>query len=390
MSKSSIIRTMFGMLCAAAISAGVAVVPAGLAAQQPYHVIAKWKIGGASSWDYVHIDSATQRLYVSHGQSVEILDAKTGKLLGTVDGLKGCHGIALDAAGKFGYISDGSGIVIFNAATFAKVKTIPTQYNPDGIIFEPVTKTVWSYDGRAGGANAMAVDTATQEVVATIDTTPDGRLEAETIDGKGHLFGNFGGVLARVDAKTKQIDARWTTGCTGGSGLAYDEVNDRIFQICRGNKMFAVDAKTGAVLGSSEIGNGPDGAGYSAKYHLAFASTSDGFVTVVDAKAPGYPVLGKIETQFGARTMDYDPTTDRIYTITAERDPNVQMPSGPPGPPPQGQAQGQPGGPGGPGGPGAPGGQAVPGGPGGPGGPPSTPRPSPYKPDTFSVIVIGR
>ncbi len=387
MSKSAITRIAFGIICAAVIAAGVAGVPASLAAQQPYHVIAKWQIGGASSWDYVHIDSASQRLYVSHGQSFEILDAKTGKLLGTVDGLKGSHGVALDAAGKFGYISDASGIVIFDTKTFAKVKTIPSQYNPDGIVFEPVTKTVWSYNGRTGGANAIAIDTVTQEVVATIDT-PEGRLEAQTADGKGHVFGNIGGVLARVDAKTKQIDARWTTGCTSGSGLAYDEVNDRIFQICRGNKMFAVDAKTGKVLGSSEIGEGPDGAGYSAKFNLAFASTGDGIITVVDAKAAGYPVLGKIETEVGARTMDYDPTTDRLYTITAERDPNVPMPTRLPAPPTPAPGQG-PAAPAAPGGPAAGPGPGGPG-PGGPGGPAQAPRPSPYKVDTYHVLVIGR
>ena len=389
MSLSAIKRIAFGIMCAGVIAAGVAGVPASLAAQQPYHVIAKWKIGGASGWDYVHIDTASQRLYVSHGQSVEVLNAKTGEKIGVVDGLKGCHGIALDAAGKFGYISDGSGIVIFDTATFAKVKTIPTQYNPDGIIFEPVTKTVWSYNGRTGGANAMAVDTATQEVVATIDTTPDGRLEAETIDGKGHLFGNFGGVIARIDAKTKLIDARWTTGCAGASGLAYDRESDRIFQTCRGNKMYIVDAKTGTVLGSAEIGAGPDGAGYSAKYKLAFAPTGDGIITVVNAGAPGFPVLGKIETETGARTMDYDATTDRIYTMTAERDPNVPMQQGPPAPPPP--AAGQQAGPGGPGAPGGPAGPAGPGGPqAGPGGPGGAPRPSPYKVDTFHVLVIGR
>jgi hypothetical protein len=306
-----------------------------------------------------------------------------------------CHGVALDAAGKFGYISDGSGIVIFDTSIFAKVKTIPTQYGPDGIIFEPVTKTVWSLNGHGNSANAVAVDTTTQEQVAVVNP-PHDNFDASTIDGKGHVFANVGADIARIDAKTKQVDAVWTTGCQSGSGLAYDRENDRIFQACRGNKMFAVDAKTGKVLGSSEIGSGPDGAGYGAKFGLAFASTSDGFVTVVDARAPGYPVIGKIETQQGARTMDYDPTTDRIYTLSAERDPNVQMPSGPLGPPPQGQGQGQPGGPSqGPGQRGGPGGQGGPQGPGGQAGPggsgaPATPRPSPYKVDTFNVVVVGR
>jgi hypothetical protein len=379
MLKPSAFRLVFLLLCALAL--GVAGVLAQTTPQQPYHIIAKWKIGGASSWDYVHIDTASQRLYVSHGQNVEILEAKTGKILGTVEGLKGCHGIALDAAGKFGYISDGSGIVIFDTATFAKVKTIPTQYGPDGIIFEPVTKTVWSLNGHGNGANAVAVDTTTQEQVATVNPPKD-NFEGSTVDGMGHVFANVGGDIARIDAKTKQVDVVWTTGCNPGNGLAFDREGNRIFQACRDSKLYTVDATSGKVLGASQIGTGPDGAGYSAKYHLAFASTSDGIISVVDVNAPGFPTIEKAESAQGARTMDYDPTTDRIYTISAERDPNVPMP---------GPRQGGPGGPVGPQGQSQPSPQVQgalqsQGGPGGQG----QNRPSPYKPDTFFVVVLGR
>jgi DNA-binding beta-propeller fold protein YncE len=312
-------------------------------AQQPYHVIAHWKIGGDSRWDYVHIDSATQRLYVSHGNRVEVLDAKTGQSVGAIDGLTGSHGIAIDGTGKFGYISDsGGGVVIFDTKTFAKVKSIPTKFSADGIVYEPLTKTVWTFTGRGGNADATAIDTVKQELVATIPITED-RFEAETADGKGHVFSDQNDNIVRIDAKTKKVDATWPTGCNHASGLAYDTKQDRIFQTCNGNKMFIVDAKTGKVLGSAEIGDGPDGAGFNAKGDLAFAPTGDGFVTVVDAKAAGYPDVEKIPTAPGARTMDYDPTTDRIYTMSGQVDPSA----------------------------------------------PASPRPQ-YLPDTFNVIVIGR
>ena len=380
MSKIQISRFMLRFICAAALTTGASAVPGNSQAQQPYHIIAKWKIGGDSEWDYLHIDQASQRLYVSHGAKVEVLDAKTGKIIGSIDGLKRCHGIAIDGAGKYGYISDSSGVVIFDTSTFAKVKTIPLDFGPDGIIYEPVTKTVWTFNGRGDNANVTAVDTAAQTLAGTIPLSK-GRLESTAVDGKGHIFGNLGGDIVRIDAKTRQIDAQWKTGGEDGSGLAYDTDGNRIFQACDGKKMFVVNAEGGKVLGSSEIGDRPDGAGYSAKYHLAFASTGDGFLTVVDANASGFPVIEKLATQSGARTMDYDPTTDRIYTISADRDPNSKMPSGPPGQP-QGQGQGQSG----------PGGQSAPGGSGGPEqqGPGGQNRTSQYVAGTFNVVVIGR
>jgi DNA-binding beta-propeller fold protein YncE len=302
---------------------------------QPYAVIAHWKIGGDARWDYLHIDSATQRLYVSHGNKVEILDANNGKSVGMIDGLQGVHGITIDGTGKFGYISDSAGgIVIFDTRTLAKVKTIPVPagQGADGIVYEPLTKTVWTYNGSGGNASTTGVDTTTQQLVATIAVSPQigkERLEAQTTDGKGHVFGNLGGVIARIDARTRQIDAQWQTGCESASGLAYDTAKDRIFQACRGQKMYVVDATSGKVLGTSQIGDRPDGAGYSAQFKLAFASTGDGFLTVVDANTPGYPTAQKLATQSGARTMDYDPKMDRVYTLAAE--PDLSLPPQPSG-----------------------------------------------------------
>jgi DNA-binding beta-propeller fold protein YncE len=323
-------------------------------AQEPYRVVAQWKIGGQSRWDYLHIDPASQHLYVSHGDAVEVLDAKTGQWIGAIRDLRGPHGIAIDGEGRFGYISDSAGgVVVFDTQTLAKVKSIPTQFSADGIIYEPKTKTIWTFTGRDGAANATAIDTTTQTVAATIPLAK-GRLEAETTDGEGHVFGNIGRDIARIDAAAKTIDAQWTTGCNGGSGLAFDTEHNRIFQACRGRKMYVVDAGDGRVLGWAEIGDLPDGAGYNAKSRLAFVSTGDGFLSIIDGASAPYPAIQKLATADGARTMTYDPTTDRLYTASAEPDPKAS-------PPP----------------------------PMSPGGPPPG-APSPYKPDTFGVIVIGR
>jgi DNA-binding beta-propeller fold protein YncE len=388
-------RLLFALFCAAALTAGVTVAFAQSQAQQPYHVIAKWKIGGVARWDYLSVDPATHRLFISHGTQVDAVDTSTGKVVGSITGLQGSHGIAYDATGKYGYISDGSGVVVFDRATLAKVTTVAVG-GADGIIYEPATKTIWSWNRGSAGATATAIDTATQKLATTINT--QGRLEAAAVDGKGNVYSNIGGDIVRIDAKTGQITAQWKTGCEDASGLAADPEGNRIFQACDGKKMFAADLNTGKVLATSEIGDGPDSAGWSAKYHLAFASTRDGLLSVIDATKAGYPTIEKLPTMSGARTMTYDPATDRVYTVSAERDPKVKEQQGPPqGGPPQGQGQGgqqsgqqgppQGQGQGGPGGPPQGQGQGAPSGQGGPGGPGGA---SPYLADSFTVIVIGR
>src|SRR5271168_2794359 len=103
-----------GLLAAAALVASLPAV-----AQKPYHIEDRWKIAGEGGWDYLTTDSAAHRLYITHGGRVEVLDSATGKSLGAITGLKGTHGVALDEAGQYGYISDGgaNAVVVFDRKT---------------------------------------------------------------------------------------------------------------------------------------------------------------------------------------------------------------------------------------------------------------------------------
>ncbi len=151
-----------------ATAALLAVGATSLFAQQPYKIIDQWKIGGTGGWDYLLADSGAHRLYVTHGPRVEVVDTQTGKVIGAITGLKGTHGVALDPAGRYGYISDGQAndVVVFDRQTFATIDTVPAGTNPDGIAYEPVTKTVWAFNGRSG--DVTVIDTETRKAVATI------------------------------------------------------------------------------------------------------------------------------------------------------------------------------------------------------------------------------
>lgn len=321
---------------------------AGAFAQQPYQVIDHWKIGGTGGWDYLLADSGAHRLYVTHGPRVEVLDTDTGKVVGSITGLKGTHGVALDEEGKFGYISDGgaNAVVVFDRKTLATVATIPAGTNPDGIAYEPMTKTVWAFNGRS--KNVTVIDTASRSVVATIALP--GKPEFPQVDGKGHVFDNIEdkNSIVRLDASSKTVTNTWPlAGCDSPSGMAIDREHTRLFSVCDGKKMVVVNADTGKVLALPDIGDGPDAAGYDAGKQLAFSSNGDGTLSVVDAKS-GYKTIEQLPTMKSGRTMSYDSGKDRVYVVAAELgarpDPSA-----------------------------------------------SNPRPRPaIVPDTFQVIVIGR
>lgn len=287
-------------------------------AQTPYTVLTRWTIGGEGGWDYLTSDPVGHRLYVTHGPRVEVLDSDTGKVVGSITGLKGTHGVALDDVGKYGYISDGGAnvVVVFDRTSLEKLASIPAGANPDGIVFEPVTKTVWAFNGRS--SNATVIDTVERKVVATIPL--DGKPEFPVADGTGTVFANIEtkNEIVRFDAAAKKLTATWPlANCDSPSGLAIDREGYRLFAVCDGGKMAVVDATSGNTVANPAIGDGPDAARYDGTRKLAFSSNGGGTLTIVDAGKPGYPVLQTLATQRGARTMTLDTTTGRLFLATA-------------------------------------------------------------------------
>jgi YVTN family beta-propeller protein len=293
-------------------------IAAPLAAHAQFKVQDKWKIGGEGGWDYLLADPSAHLLYVTHGPRVEIIDTATGKAIGAITDLKGTHGIALDDAGKLGYISDGgaNAVIVFDRKTFAKVGSIPAGTNPDGIVYEPVTKTVWAFNGRS--SDVTVIDTVSQKAIATVKLS--GKPEFPTVDGQGNVYDNIEttGSIVKLDAKNHKVAAEWKLGCESPSGMAIDRDHHRLFSVCDGKKMTVLDYTTGKVVGTPAIGDSPDAAGYDAKRGVAYSSNGDGTLTVIDTAHAGYKVLHTLPTQKGARTMAFDSGTGRVYLSAAE------------------------------------------------------------------------
>jgi YVTN family beta-propeller protein len=308
----------FGNLIAAAITL-IALNQRQAIAEKPFSLQTKWAVGGEGGWDYLAVDPTMPRLYLTHGTRVEVLDTDTGKLVGNISGLKGTHGVTFDDAGKFGYISDGgaNAVVVFDRSSFEKVASIPAGTNPDGIVFEPRTKTVWAFNGRS--KNVTVINTTQRSVIATVPLP--GKPEFPTVDRSGTVFVNIEdrNEIVRLDAASTTVTATWQlTSCDSPSGMAIDVAGHRLFSVCGGKKMAVTDSRSGKSLATLAIGDGPDAAGYDAARKLAFSSNGDGTLTIVDAGKSDYPILQSLVTQKGARTMAFDPRSGRVYLVTAE------------------------------------------------------------------------
>ena len=301
------------------------IAPAQLFGQQKtgFHVLADFPIHSTGGWDYITADGASKRVYTSHGNQVNVIDAATGDSLGYIPNTLGVHGIALAKDFNKGYISCGRAnlITVFDLNTFQTLKTIPAGTNPDAICYDDFAKKIYAFDGRS--KDATVVDVATDAVVATIPL--GGKPETGVSDGKGHVFVNIEdtGEEVEIDAATFKILNRWTlTGGEEPSGLAMDRQTDRLFIGCGGNqKMIVLDATNGNILGTFPIGR-CDGAGFDPGLKLAYASNGEGTVTVVrEIDANHFEWVENITTEPGARTMGVDVVTHKLYLPTAQMKP---------------------------------------------------------------------
>src|ERR1700675_692061 len=150
-----------------------------------YKVVDRYPIGGVGGFDYVAIDSSARRLYVSHGTQVEVVDADSGKLLGTITDTPGVHGAAIATAFKHGFTSNGreNKVSMFDPTTLTLIKKVDVGKGPDGIYYEPKTKRIFT--NNHGAHDITAIDAASGDVVGTVAAKGDGE---QAIVGKDGLI----------------------------------------------------------------------------------------------------------------------------------------------------------------------------------------------------------
>ena len=295
------------------------------AAAPTYKVVSKIKIGGGVRWDYPFLDSANHRLYVSHGTQTEVIDTASDKLVGTIPGTNGVHGIAVaNDLGK-GYTSDGTDndVTVFDLKTNAVQTKIKTGQNPDAIIYEPVTHRVFTFNGRS--SDATAIDAKTGNVI-TASIPVGGKPEFAQIDGKGHIYVNIEdkNEIVEIDAKNALVSKRYSIApCDEPSGLAIDP-KGRLYSVCNNKTMIVSDPATGKVLATPAIGPAPDGVAFDDGYAFS-ANGGDGTITMVGETSPGkFEVVATIPTTRGARTIAADQKGHKLYLPAAEFGPPTE------------------------------------------------------------------
>ena len=292
------------------------------AAATGYHIIGEIKVGGEGGWDYLTVDSAARRLYVSHATHVVVVDLDANKVVGDIPDTPGVHGIAIVPELNRGFISNGRGntVTIFDLKTLKATGTAATGENPDSIRYDSVSGRVFTFNGRS--KNSTAIDAKSGNVASTIALP--GKPEFSVADGKGKIYVNIEDTneIVEIDTAKATVTKKYAlTGCDGPSGLAIDVKNRRLFSVCSNRVMAISDPDAGNVLATPAIGAGSDGAAFDPGTGYAFSSNGDGTMTVVAQNGGKWDVLENIATERGARTIAVDEKTHKVYSPTAKTAP---------------------------------------------------------------------
>lgn len=299
-----------------------------------YKIETRYPVPGTGGFDYLTIDSAARRLYLSHGTQVDVVDPDNGKLLGTIPDTPGVHGIAISSEFKHGFTSNGreNKVSMFDLTTLALIKKIDVGKGPDGIYYDPKTKRVFT--NNHGSHDITAIDAKSGDVVGTVKAESDGE-QAVIAGDQIYVNGEDTNEVIVFDPKSLEVKKRFPIGVAKTpTGLAYDARTKRLFIGCRNEpKMVVMDAVSGKVITSFPIGKGVDYAGFDSQAKLIFFSCSEGTLNIFhEASADQYDDAGPVKTQPSARTLAFDPKTKKVFLTAAEY---VETPSTTPGGRPQ-------------------------------------------------------
>jgi YVTN family beta-propeller protein len=296
-----------------------------------YHLLKKIPLGaapgGGEYFDYITVDAAARRLYLSHGTEVKVLDADSGAVVGNITDLKRDHGIALVPELGRGFISDGDAgqVVIFDLKTLKTIGQVKADADADSIIYDPASKHIFVFNGEP--KSCTVIDPAKGTVVATIAL--GGAPEQAVADGKGMIYDNLEDTneVIAIDSRTLQIKARWPVAPAGQPvSMAMDRQHRRLFIGGRNPKLFVVmDADSGKIIGQPfPIGDRVDTNVFDPETGVVACSTREGTIHIFHEDSPDkFTLVETVKTEFGAKTMGLDPKTHNLFVDTSDFGPSA-------------------------------------------------------------------
>ena len=291
-------------------------------AQHTYKIEKAFKAPFHGDWKYPAVNPFSNKLYITHGNQVSILNKNTGDSIGIIPNTPGVEGVALAQKFGKGYATNSTNntVTVFDLKSDRYIKQIPVGEKPNCII----------YDGYSGkiivsnykGGTISVIDPKLDKVEETIEVGGN-KVTGIVSDGNGNLFVNLADKheVVWVNLSTYEVAMHWGLG-TGKSptGIAIDTKFNRLFSVC--NKLLVIfDAEKAKIIDSIRIGENPDGIIFDPVNKLIFTANWNGSISVISQiSADDYALIDNIPTKKGSNSMTFDETTLSLYVPGADQE----------------------------------------------------------------------
>jgi YVTN family beta-propeller protein len=291
----------------------------------PYVIRQQFHLGGTSIWDYLTIDSAAKRLFISRLDRVLVVNLSDGSLAATIGNTQGVHGIALASDLGEGFTSNGLSdtVTVFDLKSLRPKQTIAVEgRHPDAILYEHSSKRLYTFNRES--RDISVIDPLRALVTARIPVGGD--PEYAVTDDAGHVYFNIADTaqMGVISASSVKRTATWSLkNCENPTGLALDVVHERLFSTGENGVLVVTDAISGRHVAEVPIGKGSDAAAFDPERGIVFSSNGeDGTLTMIHEDDPDrYSVVANVATEKSARTMALDVATHRVYLVAAKYGP---------------------------------------------------------------------
>ena len=322
------------------MAAGIGFLTPGAPAQTapaagPYKILHTTQTNGTGGIDYVIADSEGRRVYVPRSNPANVImvfDLDTYECVGAIPETGG-HGAVVDPKTHHGF-SSSSPVSMFDAVTLQPIKKIPTQTNPDGILFEPATERVYILGHNTPAITA--IDAKDGAIVGTVDI--GGAAEQAQSDSKGHVYVCLEdkASIAVVDANTLKLTATYPLGGSdrAPAGLGLDIKNHILFAMCRPSLCVILSADDGKIITTLPLDGNSDSGGFNPNTMEAFSSHGNGTLTIIKENSPtSFVVEQTVQTKQGGKCSTLDTKTGHIIVSAIEAAPPAAGAAAPATPP---------------------------------------------------------
>jgi DNA-binding beta-propeller fold protein YncE len=272
--------------------------------------------------DHLAYDAATGRLYVAAlgNNSVEVLDARVGTHLRSLQGFREPQGIAADSRFVAVANGQGDGLQLLDADGYRPGAFVRLGDDADNVRYDAAAKRL--YVGYGDGALA-AIDPAAGRLLGRVKLS--GHPESFQLERDGpRIFVNVPDAeqVAVVDRTSMAVTGTWpVTTARANYPMALDEANRRLFIGCRRPaKVLVLDTGSGRQISSFDIVGDTDDLFYDSTRRRLYASGGEGFIDVVqDQGGDRFSRIAHLPTAAGARTSLYVAGQNRLYLAVPHR-----------------------------------------------------------------------